>query len=75
MLATSSAFAWPDKPIEIVVGFAPGGGTDVTARTLATHLGKALGGTVLVVNKPGASGAIGLATVARAQPDGYTLGM
>lgn len=75
VLAAASAWAWPDKPIEIVVGFAPGGGTDITARTLATFLGKALGATVLVVNKPGASGAIGLAYVARAQADGYTLGM
>jgi tripartite-type tricarboxylate transporter receptor subunit TctC len=75
VLVAGSAWAWPDKPIEIVVGFAPGGGTDITARTLATFLGKALGGTVLVVNKPGASGAIGLAYVARAHADGYTLGM
>jgi tripartite-type tricarboxylate transporter receptor subunit TctC len=69
------AFAWPAKPIELVVGFAPGGGTDVTARTLATFLGKALGGSVIVVNKPGASGGIGLSQVARARPDGYTLGI
>lgn len=69
------AWAWPDKPIEIVVGFSAGGGTDITARTLAPHLAKALGGQVVVVNKPGASGAIGLGFVARARADGYTLGM
>jgi tripartite-type tricarboxylate transporter receptor subunit TctC len=75
-LGTSApAFAWPDRPIEIVVGFAAGGGTDITARTLAQHLGKALGGSVVVNNKPGASGAIGLAYVAHAKPDGHTLGM
>lgn len=73
--AAAPAFAWPDRPIEIVVGFAAGGGTDITARTLALHLGKALGGSVVVNNKPGASGAIGLSYVARARPDGYTLGM
>jgi tripartite-type tricarboxylate transporter receptor subunit TctC len=75
ILATAPAWAWPDKQIEIVVGFAAGGGTDITARTLAPHLAKALGGQVIVNNKPGASGAIGLAFVARAKPDGYTLGM
>lgn len=75
LTASAPAFAWPDKPIEIVVGFAAGGGTDVTARTLALHLGKALGGQVVVNNKAGASGAIGLAYVARAKADGYTLGM
>jgi tripartite-type tricarboxylate transporter receptor subunit TctC len=73
--ASAPAFAWPDRPIEIVVGFAAGGGTDITARTLAQHLGKALGGSVVVNNKPGASGGIGLSYVARAKPDGYTLGM
>jgi len=73
--AAAPAFAWPDRPVEIVVGFAAGGGTDITARTLAQHLGKALGGSVVVNNKPGASGAIGLSHVARARPDGYTLGM
>lgn len=75
LCASAPAFAWPDRPIEIVVGFAAGGGTDITARTLAQHLGKALGGQVVVNNKPGASGAIGLAYVARAKADGYTLGM
>jgi tripartite-type tricarboxylate transporter receptor subunit TctC len=74
-LFATSAQAWPDRPIEIVVGFAPGGGTDITARTLATYLEKELGGSVVIVNKSGASGAIGLSYVARAKPDGHTLGM
>ena len=74
-LFASVAAAWPDRPIEIVVGFAPGGGTDITARTLATHLEKELGGSVVIVNKSGASGAIALTYVARAKPDGHTLGM
>lgn len=67
--------AWPERPIEIVVGFAAGGGTDVTARTLAQHLGRLLGTSVVVNNKPGGSGALGLAYVARAKADGYTLAM
>ena len=75
ILAALPASAWPDKPIEIVVGFSAGGGTDITARTLAPHLAKALGGQVVVNNKPGASGAMGLTYVARARADGYTLGM
>jgi len=75
LCSAAAAWAWPDRPIEIVVGFAPGGGTDITARTLAVYLEKELGGSVVVVNKPGASGAIALASVARAKPDGYTLAM
>lgn len=75
LTATTPAWAWPDRPIEIVVGFAAGGGTDITARTLAQHLGKVLGTQVVVNNKPGASGGIGLGYVARAKADGYTLGM
>lgn len=74
-LGASAARAWPDKPIELVVGFAAGGGTDITARTLAIHLARELGGQVVVANKPGASGAIGLAYVARAKPDGHVIAM
>lgn len=75
-LASAPAMAaWPERPIEIVVGFAAGGGTDITARTLAIFLGKQLGAPVVVTNKAGASGAIGLAYVAKAAPDGYVLGM
>lgn len=70
-----SALAWPDRPVELIVGFAAGGGTDLTARTLATYMEKELGQSVVVVNKPGASGGLGLSYVARAKPDGYTLGM
>ncbi len=75
-LASAPAFAaWPERPIEIVVGFGAGGGTDITARTVAIFLGKQLGTSVLVTNKVGASGEIGLAYVAKAAPDGYVLGM
>jgi len=70
--------AWPDdKPIEIVVGFAPGGTTDVMARKLALAMQKRLGEkvTFVVVNKPGAAGEIALGYLARATPDGYTIGV
>ena len=73
LCAALPAWAWPDRPIELVVGFAPGGGTDLTARALAVFLEKELGTTVVVQNKPGASSAIALSYVARAKPDGYTL--
>lgn len=66
---------WPTGPIEIVVGFAAGGGTDITARTLALFLSKKLNVPVFVSNKAGASGEIGLTYVARSKPDGYVLGM
>lgn len=70
----SMAAAWPDeKPINIIVPFAPGGFTDLAARRLANSMGTALKATVIVQNKAGASGQIGTAFVAREKPDGYTL--
>ena len=65
--------AWPDKPIRMVVGFAPGGFTDVLARLIGQKLTERLGQSVVVENKPGAAGTLGADLVAKARPDGYTL--
>jgi len=67
--------AYPSKPIRLVVPSAPGGGTDFTARTLGQRLSEAVGQTVIVDNRAGAAGNIGVEIVAKASPDGYTLVM
>lgn len=64
---------YPTRPVQLVVAYPAGGGTDTLARLVSVELGKLLGQPVLVVNRPGASGAIGTASVARAAADGYTL--
>ena len=69
----ASAQEFPNKPIEIIVGFAPGGGTDMAARSIADVATKYLGQPVVVTNKPGATGIIGAQYVYNAKPDGYTL--
>ncbi len=63
---------WPDKPVRIVVNFAPGGSTDNAARPIADRLSKALGQQFVIENKSGASGTIGVEGFARSAPDGYT---
>jgi tripartite-type tricarboxylate transporter receptor subunit TctC len=81
LLATLAGSAWaqapaqnyPDKPVRIVAPFAPGGAVDILARILAERLGALYGQTVIVENKPGASGHLGAQAVAKAPGDGYTL--
>ncbi|MGB4011064.1 MAG: tripartite tricarboxylate transporter substrate binding protein [Zwartia sp.] len=72
---TSAAATYPNKPIKLLVGFAPGGGTDAAARTIAIKLTEILGQTVVVDNKPGAGGNIAADLVAKAPGDGYTIGL
>ena len=69
----SRAQDYPNRPIRVIVGFPPGGGTDVTARLIAQEMSKSLGQSVVIENKPGAAGSLGAAEAARSTPDGYTL--
>ena len=73
-IAQAPASTWPNKPIRYIVPFAPGGTTDILARTIGERLGAALGQPIVVENKPGQGGSIGAAELARAAPDGYTIG-
>jgi len=72
--AWAQADKWPSKPIRYIVPFAAGGTTDILARVIGEKLGPALGTTIVVDNKPGQGGSAGAGELARAAPDGYTIG-
>jgi len=76
-LGVSAYAAYPDKPITMIVSYAPGGGTDLTARAIAPYIEKYLGNNarIIILNKSGAGGAIGFAQLAASPADGYTIGM
>lgn len=74
-LATPALADYPEKPITLIVPWAAGGGTDATARIIAKALEEELGETINVVNRTGGSGVVGHTAIARAKPDGYTLGL
>jgi tripartite-type tricarboxylate transporter receptor subunit TctC len=71
----SALAAWPEKPIKLLIGYAPGGSTDVVARLLSTKLSEKLGQPIVIENKPGAAGDFAAELMLQAPPDGYTLMM
>ena len=71
--AAAGAQDYPSRPIKVIVGFPPGGGTDVAARLVTQEMSKNLGQPFFIENKPGAAGSLGAAEAARSAPDGYTL--
>src|SRR3954463_4274471 len=73
--ATAAAQDYPAKPIRMVVGFPPGGGTDVVARILAPRMSELLGQSIVIDNRPGATGTVAAGQVAKSPPDGYTIMM
>lgn len=75
LLAPIARADYPERPLRLIVPQGPGGGSDVGARVIAERLGRALGETIVVENRPGAGGSIGIDAAAKAPPDGYTLAL
>jgi tripartite-type tricarboxylate transporter receptor subunit TctC len=77
LVATTGAFAqaYPQRPVRIIVPYPPGSGTDIVARILGQRIGENWGQTMIVENRPGAGAIVGVDAVAKATPDGYTVGM
>src|SRR5437016_10019514 len=73
--SAAAAQSYPSRPVTMVVPFPPGGNTDLMARALQVELSMALGQSVIISNKGGAAGTIGLLELVRAEPDGYTIAL
>jgi tripartite-type tricarboxylate transporter receptor subunit TctC len=74
-MTTAMAQAYPSRPITIIVPFPPGGNTDIMARALQVEISKSLRQTIIINNKSGASGTLGIRDFVKAEPDGYTLAL
>ncbi|SDJ36410.1 tripartite tricarboxylate transporter substrate-binding protein [Aliiruegeria lutimaris] len=74
MLAAPALAEYPEKAIDVIVAFNPGGGTDVAARTIEPFIEKYLDEDIVILNKPGAGGEVGFSLLATSDPDGYTMG-
>ena len=72
--AVAAQAEFPERPLTMIVAFSPGGGTDVAARSLVPFIEQYLGGSITVVNRPGAGGEVGFTALAQSEPDGYTIG-
>ncbi len=72
--ATGASAAWPERPLRYILGSAAGGGPDIAARIVMAQLSRQLGQQIVVDNRPGASGTIGIEAITKATPDGYTIG-